>query len=82
MNTKLPPVYVKWIDSNGGHGWSTLDWIKDNISFSICESIGYLLKEDVDYILLVQSIDDNEHGDNFIAIYKTSILEQRPLRFK
>ena len=76
---------VRWTDSNGGHGWSALTWFLENAKPSQCESIGFVLHEDDEYIVLIQSLDyaggdvppgDVRHGDGFIAIPKAVITEQ------
>lgn len=75
--------YVRWIDSNGGSGWTpltTLAW------FSPVEihSIGWLLKEDGESLTLVQSYDarpeGKPNGDNFVNIPMSAVIEVRKLR--
>ena len=68
------PVIVRWVDASGGpSGWTRIDYIHDKVGPEPVESIGYVLKDDKDQILLVQSIGGTD-VDNVMAIPKTWVL--------
>ena len=75
--------YVRWIDSNGGSGWTRLTALAEYNPVEI-HSIGWLLKKDGVSMTLVQSYDarpeGNPNGDNFVNIPLSAVIEVRKLR--
>lgn len=52
-------VYVKWVDSSGSNGWQMADLVKDQkLELLNIHSVGWLLKEDNDAILIAPHISD------------------------
>lgn len=54
-----PVVLVEWIDSSSQFGWT--DYRKDDL---MCQSVGYLYKEDENRITICKSVafSDNKHN--------------------
>lgn len=83
-------VYVKWRDAYGvGQNWEEInpDKIKDEAAF--CESIGFLIKDGVNVIVVcphlifdsnIDSCTDQGCGDMTIPVQ--SIVEMKFLKFK
>ena len=70
-------VFVEWMDAVGWHaGWIDLDQISERLSCTTILSVGYVLRENKDEIVLVQSVDTkNATGDHVLAIPKNRVLK-------
>lgn len=75
-------VLVEWIDSFGSHAWiPRIDAMETKPSK--CYSVGYLLKEDENYIVLSQSYDPQvENVGNVLSIPVKVVISMTQLRKK
>lgn len=51
---------MEWIDAAGGGGWKPLDDVLEEAVVDPCRSVGYLLRDDDDAIVLAQSRTERE----------------------
>jgi len=79
-------IEIVWLDSfNSSSGWKNSDeiekWINDRPFFT-CKSIGYMIKETTDYVILGQTKDENSYGDvmGLTSITKGTIKSIRRLK--
>lgn len=71
-------VHVEWVDSESSMGWESLAEIESTPL--IAHSVGFLLKECMDFVMLAHSYDfENEHYNGAIRIPKCSILKMSTL---
>ena len=76
----MPSVWVKWVDSFGGCGWTAPDCVERTL---ICESIGFLVVEDEHAITITTSIHTGSgQVMDPLTIPKAAILEQREIEWK
>ena len=69
------PVIVRWVDACGWPiGWRNIVDVHTNACPEPIESIGYVLKDDKEQLLLVQSIGGGD-VDNVMSIPKSWVLE-------
>lgn len=78
--------YVKWIDSGfslRSDIWQNvediIDLLKDN---KTVETVGFKVYEDLDWLVLVQSINETDDGSLYRGgyfIYKKNIVERKAL---
>ncbi len=54
MSEKLPIVEVTWLDARAEEAWIDIDEAKEQRLYT-CVSIGYLLHEDEDKLIIIQS---------------------------
>lgn len=77
---------IRWTDASGSAGWSKRTEVEEEMHTHPCESVGFVLRDDEEGVLLYQSTDhqegDREHVDNMMAIPRSCILEERTLRKK
>ena len=75
-------VYVQWIDSGFsllGNVWQSEEEIMDVVeNIPIAETVGFLLKETKEWIVLVQTAADTQYRGGYI-IYKKNIVSMRSL---
>lgn len=64
-------VAITWIDSSHTEGWHPAD---DWATPMECISIGFVHKEDPEYIMLVMSYADNGNWANSVSIPRVAIL--------
>lgn len=74
---------VTWKDHFSETGWKDSDelekWVKKNKA-KLCTSVGKIVYQDEEILVLAGSHDgDESHGD-FMAIYKNHIVRKRILR--
>lgn len=70
-------VAVTWSDANGGHrmGWRPM---KDMVGVPTkCVSVGFVVHDDMDCIVICPHSTDDGSGDGEITIPKGCILETR-----
>lgn len=82
-NKKEIPMYViTWGDANANAGWFDFDLIEsENLNTaSIVHSLGFLLHETPDTILLAQGICEDGAMLNYSCIPKKWILKKKRLR--
>jgi hypothetical protein len=81
-NKKRKIHYIKWIDSGIAliNRWQDIADLKENLKDyqKEAESVGFLIKEDEDWVVLATTIHDNEIicGQ---GVYKKNIIERRAL---
>lgn len=74
-------VEVEWIDSCSYHRWTDPDHLGEIAVPSDCRSIGYLLVNDKDRIVVVQSLDDDGgSASEAMAIPKVCVKKIRTLK--
>jgi hypothetical protein len=73
-------VQVEWVDSTHVHGWRPLDEARedDEASDMLCRSVGYLLRDEPDFLVLVQSAAVT-HVDARLQIPRVSIRQVHEL---
>jgi len=82
---ELKFIMIKWEDSaHISFGWSPLDNIKDQFVDKIhCISVGILLDETKDYIVIAQSGDvELTAVSNILKIPRNSIIKTKELKAK
>ncbi len=67
-------VFVEWVDSCYDHEWKRL---KDVSDVAFCKSVGLLVKENKDEIVIAQSLSENGNASETIAIPKCSIKKKK-----
>ena len=76
-------VYVQWIDSGFsllGNVWQSEEEIMDVVeNIPITETVGFLLKETKEWIVLVQTTADTQYRGGYI-IYKKNIVRKMELK--
>lgn len=69
MLNKYPIAYVEWVDSKGMNAWTSLDEIEPSVCK--CISVGFLIKEKDDVLVVVPHItltEKDNQGDGIIVI--------------
>ena len=68
-------VEIEWVDSlDVSDGWETIEHYIEEGAMIICTSVGYLIHEDEDIMILAMSHDpSNEHVGHGMTIPKVSI---------
>lgn len=56
-------VLVEWVDSHSGRGWRDIDRIKETDSLLHARSVGWLLRETKEVILLASHITGEDNGN-------------------
>ena len=72
----LKPVLIRWTDSEASAGWKRIDDIPDDIKASEIDSIGYLIKENNESIVISTSVSDNGSVMDPLTIPKCAILKR------
>lgn len=73
----MKAVYIEWLDSHGGEGWIRKEDI-DEPKLKI-KSVGWLVKEHKDYVILTTSYNDWNSVISQLAIPKIAIVKRRNL---
>lgn len=82
-----PPAYIEWVDSSHISGWNKIGSIDLGKSNIICRSIGWIVEEDEDVIIISGHLDSLK-DDNVVlcntlmSIPKCSIINQWELEIK
>ena len=72
-------VLVTWVDSTSTSHWQFPEDLKDEVLIRVT-SIGFLVKETSDYIMIAQNYGDNpEQYSNITTIPRVSILKMNEL---
>jgi len=67
-------VLITWIDSCSGRGWTDIDAAKKNHGVVRCRSVGWILVEDEEAILLASSLGGSRiDGEPYCANGEMSI---------
>lgn len=84
IEEEYPLVFIDWIDSHSAAGWhqrdEALPWI--NASDMSVNTVGWLIEDTPDYIVVASSINPNEFGDLFKIPRFALKSEPIPLQFK
>jgi len=72
-------LYVKWVDALSSVGWEEIDPVVKQFGAVECESIGYLLHEDDEQIILAATVSEKESNSR-IAIPKGWIKSRRVIK--
>jgi hypothetical protein len=46
-------VYIEWVDSAAMHGWRSLDYIKEEATVAVIQSVGWIIRESEESITIV-----------------------------
>jgi len=65
---------VKWLDANSKYGWRDDD---EEWELFTIDSVGYVVKETKDFIVLTTSVSQNDHYMDPITIPKKMIVSRR-----
>jgi hypothetical protein len=74
-------VFVEWVDSRRGEGWTRLDELKVGQAITLCKSVGWLVSKDSSSITIAGNIGDNPEqccGD--LSIPKRAIIRIKNLQ--
>ena len=67
-------IYVKWVDSTSWDRWKKLPL--DDSTLSVIETVGYLIENKKDRIVVAGSVSDMGNADLILAIPKGAIVER------
>jgi hypothetical protein len=70
-------IYIKWHDSTEMYGWK--DMPLDDSKFIVIETVGYLLEDKKDRVVIVHSVSSANHCNGALIIPKTAIIKRRYL---
>ena len=75
--SKRNPVLIKWIDSSGADGWTHNENLPEIVN---CFTLGFILKEDKDYMTVAGTVADfpegiNDQSNSPMCIPKISIIK-------
>lgn len=76
MENKI--IYVRWHDSTSWDHWRNLPL--GDTELCIVETVGHLIEEHKDRVVIGHSISDAGHCDGVIAIPKSAILERKSIK--
>jgi hypothetical protein len=72
-------VEIEWLDAHGdGGGWMEVNDIKPGMH--ACRTVGFVAKEDEEFICLIQTHGFDEQYYNHLCIPKGMITEMKELR--
>ena len=74
-NKKLKTIYVRWHDSTSWTRWRALPL--DDTELCVIETVGILIEEHKDRVVIAHSVSDADHCDGVLAIPKSAILHRR-----
>jgi len=74
----MKPVYIEWLDSHGGEGWIRSDDI--NEPKLLIKTIGWLVKEHSDYVILTTSYNEWNNILSQLAIPKVAIVKRKIIK--
>lgn len=74
----FPLVEVKWLDAQTSHGWEDKDEIDSEVP--VVTTIGFLLKETEDSVVIASTIGQDKTHNSRILIPIGMIKEKRILR--
>jgi len=70
---------VTWIDATHYRTETGLDWLKENATTTEFSTIGYLLKQDDDKVIIAHEINDDDKGRDTSVIPKVLIKKMETL---
>lgn len=72
-------VLLTWVDAaTSGHGWRSLDKVREQVPPTVL-SVGWIIKETPDYVILISSYMDNDNVDGDILVPKGMIVSRQRL---
>ncbi len=82
LYTKPRYQYIEWIDSCSGDSWNTVDVELAGAYRENIKTVGFLLKENKDWVCICNSM--NADGDNLgrLWIPKVAIKKRKDIKFK
>lgn len=75
------PIFVRWLDHSAfdSNNWHEMSSTMSDITPFEVVTLGYLLKEEEDYIIVASTITSNENTLGEFCILKACIKERRDL---
>ena len=77
VKPKLRKAEVEWIDSVSSGRWGTREEYIEKAAVPLCWSVGYVLVNDKERIVLLQSCSDNGDVADSISIPKKAVRRLR-----
>lgn len=74
----MKPIYIEWLDSHGGEGWVRSEDIDE--PKLLIKTIGWLVKEHKDYVILSTSKNEWNSVISQLAIPKVAIVKRKALK--
>lgn len=78
-------VHINWIDSGGDGRWLSREDVINQGGLAHCESVGFLIHEDEDKIMIAGSVNKTPPNNDvhaYLAIPKVAVLSITDLRRK
>ena len=77
-------VLVEWIDACSEEGnWECLSCLEDeDLGYTTCQTVGWLLKEDEKTVAIVSSITEHDSGCFIMRIPSVNVVSMKELRRK
>ncbi len=60
-------VLVEWLDAHSGRGWQTASQIADAAEPLYCRSVGWLVAETADCVVLVPHMSGEQDGEPYLT---------------
>ena len=79
---KYPLEYIRWVDScvMGGGPWHPLDEMESTLTLLQGESVGWIIRETDEVLIIVAHITEGEQGAGGFAIPKAAVRERKTCR--
>lgn len=71
-------IWVRWHDSTEWHGWQSTPL--DDTELVVIETVGYLIAEYWDRIVIAHSISSSSNINGVLAIPKSAIKRRRTIK--
>ena len=71
-------IWVRWHDSTEWHGWQSAELCDTELD--VIETVGYLIEEHWDRIVIANSISRSSHLNGILAIPKSAIKRRRTIK--
>ena len=72
-------IEIEWLDSQGFSEWQSKEVMEDWSDSLVCHSVGYLLRQDENRVVIIQSESFTSYGEG-LMIPKISIVKMNVLR--
>jgi hypothetical protein len=73
----FPLIHIEWKDAQTGHGWEHEEDL--TIEIPIVITVGFLIKENEDGVLIASSVGTDRHSNARIVIPKGMIVSRKDL---
>lgn len=73
----FPLIQVEWKDAQTGHGWEHEEDL--SIEIPVVITVGFLIKENDDGVLIASSVGTDRHSNARIVIPKGMIVNRKEL---